>query len=108
MNRVQLVRSHLDSLKLSNKPATKDTVTITDNRSGKGNSINIFRKNIYLHTFRRRDQSLRSRKDKRLRRKPTQILRSSLHEYNQLRKFYFKNLDIKDMFHRRRQRNTPI
>jgi len=59
MNRVQLVRSQIDSLKLSNKPTTKDTVTITDNRSGKGEfKLIIFRKDIYIHTIRRRYQSL--------------------------------------------------
>ena len=37
MQRVQLIRSHLDTSKLSNKSAAKETVTITDNRSGKDN-----------------------------------------------------------------------
>jgi hypothetical protein len=34
MKRVQLIRSQLDKAELSNKASSKDTVTITDNRSG--------------------------------------------------------------------------
>lgn len=34
MQRVQLIRSQLERAELSNKTASKDTVTITDNRSG--------------------------------------------------------------------------
>jgi hypothetical protein len=35
MNRLQLIKSQLDAAKLSKKESGKDTITISDNRSGK-------------------------------------------------------------------------
>ena len=51
MQRVQLIRSQLDTLKLSNKSANNQTVTITDNRSGKEKLKLIFSGKTYTYTL---------------------------------------------------------